>query len=71
MFIGLMRAIVIAQPLQKFIVMPNVPCEYEQEQHRLAGGRGGEVFPGPATFGGPRCRSKNIVNGVPDGFFLT
>ena len=30
----------------------------------------GEVFPGPATFGG-RHRSKTLKNGVPDGFFLT
>ena len=33
-------------------------------------GKGGKVFPGPATFGGPPSL-KNTENGVPDGFFLT
>jgi len=34
-------------------------------------GEMGEVFPGPATFGGPLRRSKNTEKDVPDGFFLT
>jgi len=37
-------------------------------------GKGGKVFPDPATFGGPRTGPqslKNTENGVPDCFLLT
>jgi len=35
-------------------------------------GKEEKVFPGPATFGGPRHRSKILTEkGVPDGFILT
>jgi len=41
-------------------------------QARREGAEGENVFPGPATFGGPRRRSNILkMHGVPDGFLLT